>query len=288
MNDQSRYIVDSRYFDGTCLTFMTDGFRSDFGGETLEEMRVRENNPYLTSVTRQRIDKMLHLYLQALSAPFSEITKEEYHDLMDVLPPIRLEKDSFFVGEPYYGEVYTFCFTRKGRYFKGLRSEYTSRTELDRQIARHMETVNRKAAILKDRPDNAGLTSYYFSLEGKQPVFICNLIIGSDSRQARTDMACTLKSLRKNHYLFYKGKGKYETPEELFTEVSRNKLTLISDEHFFQYPRNRESVTFVARIKQTAGEFLFRIYDREYFLYLLKRLRTVKRESTRETANIKS
>ena len=46
MNDQSRYIVDSRYFDGTCLTFMTDGFRSDFGGETLEEMRVRENNPY--------------------------------------------------------------------------------------------------------------------------------------------------------------------------------------------------------------------------------------------------
>lgn len=74
MNDQSRYIVDSRYFDGTCLTFMTDGFRSDFGGETLEEMRVRENNPYLTSVTRQRIDKMLHLYLQALSAPFSEIS----------------------------------------------------------------------------------------------------------------------------------------------------------------------------------------------------------------------
>lgn len=160
--------------------------------------------------------------------------------------------------------------------------------KLDRQIARHMETVNRKAAILKDRPDNAGLTPYYFSLEGKQPVFICNLIIGSDSRQARTDMACTLKSLRKNHYLFYKGKGKYETPEELFTEVSRNKLTLISDEHFFQYPRNRESVTFVGRIKETAGEFLFRIYDREYFLYLLKRLRTVKRESTRETANIKS
>lgn len=90
------------------------------------------------------------------------------------------------------------------------------------------------------------------------------------------------------HYLFFKGKGKYETPEELFTEVSRNKLTLISDEHFFQYPRNRESVTFVGRIKETAGEFLFRIYDREYFLYLLKRLRTVKRESTRETANIKS
>lgn len=287
MNDRSRYIVDSRYFDGTCLTLMTDGVRSDFGGETLEEMRVRENNPYLTSVTRQRLDKMLRLYLQALSAPFSEITKEEYHDLMDVLPPLRLEKDSFFVGEPYYGEVYTFCFTRKGRYFKGLRSEYTSRTELDRQIARHMETVSRKAAILKEEAGNAGPVPYCFSLAGQQPAFICNLVIGSDSRRARTDMARTLRSLRKNHYLFYKGKGKYETPDELFTEVARDKLTLISEGHFFQYPRNRESATFVGRIKETAGEFLFRIYDREYFLYLLKRLRTVKRESARETANIK-
>lgn len=53
MNDQSRYIVDSRYFDGTCLTFMTDGFRSDFGGETLEEMRVRENNDYTLSIPCQ-------------------------------------------------------------------------------------------------------------------------------------------------------------------------------------------------------------------------------------------
>ena len=33
------------------------------------------------------------------------------------------------------------------------------------------------------------------------------------------------------------------------------------------------------------AEFLFRIYDREYFLYLLKRLRTVKKESAQEQIN---
>ena len=288
MNNQPKYIVDSRYFDGTCLTLMTDGQRSDFGGETLEELRVRENNPNLTAVTRSKIDKMMRLHLQALSAPFNEITREEYYDLMDALPPIRLERESFFIGEPHYGDIFSFCFTREGRFIKGLRSVHISQDDLNEQIDRHMKSISRKASILKDGPDNARITSYYFSLDGQQPMFICNLVIQSDSRQARTDMACTLKSLRKNHYRFYKGKGRFQTPDELIDYVSRKRLTLISEGHFLQYPINKESVTFVGHVRETAEEFLFRIYDREYFLYLLKRLRTVKRKSTRESVNIKA
>lgn len=39
-----RYIIDSRYFDGTCLTSMSDDMHSDYGGETLEALREREKN----------------------------------------------------------------------------------------------------------------------------------------------------------------------------------------------------------------------------------------------------
>ena len=49
----------------------------------------------------------------------------------------------------------------------------------------------------------------------------------------------------------------------------------------------QESATFIGHIKETSEEFLFRIYDREYFLYLLKRLRTVKKESAQDITNIK-
>ena len=34
-----RYVIDSRYFDGSCLTSMHDGTHSDYGGETLQELR---------------------------------------------------------------------------------------------------------------------------------------------------------------------------------------------------------------------------------------------------------
>lgn len=271
---------------------MSDGFRNDYGGETIEELRIRENNPYLKAVTPSDINKKLRLYNQSLSEPFKEITEEDYYDLLDVLPPLRMRQNSFFVGEPYYGNMYSFCFTRQGRYFKGLRSVLTPQSELDNQIDRHMEIINRKAVISKEGTSKTVTTGtrlipYYFSLDGKQPVFICNLVIQSDSRQARTDMANTLKSLRRNHYQFYKGKGHYETPDELIDHVSGKKLTLISDGHFFQYPPCRESATFIGHIKETSEEFLFRIYDREYFLYLLKRLRTVKKESAQDITNIK-
>ena len=102
MKDRLKYVIDSRYFDGTCLTSMSDGFRNDYGGETIEELRIRENNPFLITVTQSRINKMLRIFYNSLEAPFREITEEDYFYLMDVLPPLYLKEDSFFVGEPHY------------------------------------------------------------------------------------------------------------------------------------------------------------------------------------------
>ena len=81
MKDRLKYVIDSRYFDGTCLTSMSDGFHNDYGGETVEELRIRENNPYLKAVTPSEMDKKLRLYHQSLSEPFKEITEEEPSDI---------------------------------------------------------------------------------------------------------------------------------------------------------------------------------------------------------------
>ena len=61
-----RYIIDSRYFDGTCLTSMSDDMHSDYGGETLEALREREKNPYLVAVSPVRMTLLVKRYTRAL------------------------------------------------------------------------------------------------------------------------------------------------------------------------------------------------------------------------------
>ena len=45
-NDKLKFVVDSRSFDGSCVTTMSDGIHGDYHHETLEELRDREKNPH--------------------------------------------------------------------------------------------------------------------------------------------------------------------------------------------------------------------------------------------------
>lgn len=56
--------------------------------------------------------------MRALCKPFHEITEERYYELLECLPPARMQSDWFFVGEPYYRNLYALCFESDGRYFQ--------------------------------------------------------------------------------------------------------------------------------------------------------------------------
>lgn len=229
------------------------------------------------AVGKDRKHQEINLYLETVRNRVFQIHRQ-------------LEADGKPITEPYYGELAEFCFTRENRFFKGIRSVCTPQAILDKEADRHMELIRRKAFLLKGKDTPVGdndtdlwhMTPYSFSVDGKAPVFLCNLVYRDDRRQARTDMTHTLKSLRNSHYRYCWGKGTYETPDCLMDRAFQEDLTIISGGCFFQYPTNRESATFFGQVKETGEEFLFRIYDRDYFLYLLKRLRTVKRENCME------
>ena len=154
-----RYIIDSRYFDGTCLTSMSDDMHSDYGGETLEALREREKNPYLVAVSPVRMTLLVKRYTRALCKPFHEITEERYYELLECLPPARMQSDWFFVGEPYYRNLYALCFESDGRYFRAERPVRLSNVEIYRQIREHMEKVNLHPAIVKKASSSETLTN---------------------------------------------------------------------------------------------------------------------------------
>lgn len=41
-NDKLKFVVDSRSFDGSCVTTMSDGIHGDYHHKTLEELRDRK------------------------------------------------------------------------------------------------------------------------------------------------------------------------------------------------------------------------------------------------------
>lgn len=50
--DTTKYVIDPDNFEGVVITSMSDGIHNDYSkGETLEEIRVRNDNPNLIAVS---------------------------------------------------------------------------------------------------------------------------------------------------------------------------------------------------------------------------------------------
>lgn len=289
-NEQIKYVIDSRFFRGYCLTSLSDGIHSDYGGETLEELRVSERNPYLIPVSGKELDRRLRIYEKSLCGSFREITEETYYDSMNVLPPIRLTGRYFFVGEPYSGNLYPFCFNVGGRYFKGLYSARAPKEKLERLINRHYLLVTFKGKVTKGTTQviadkntgNTLITPYSFINADGNERFICNTVAkqnnAEDIHRSRKEMAGILFSLRKQHFRYFSDNNGEDDIEKFLDEVGSKKQTLLANGRFFQFPINYESVSFTGSIKETGEAFFYRIYDRELFQHLLHKLRNIKRE----------
>lgn len=148
-NARPGFVIDPYRFDGSFLTSMSDGIHCDYTHKTLEELRAGEDNPRLVTVSRNTADKMFRIHLKSKCLPFKEITESQYYENMDMLPPVRHTRNFFFIGEPCFRDLYTFCFHVEGRYFTGLRSVTTPRKELERQMEGHYRSLTFRGGVTK-------------------------------------------------------------------------------------------------------------------------------------------
>ena len=251
-----KYIIDSRYFDGTCLTSMSDDMHSDYGGETLEALREREKNPHLAAVSPGRMTQLVKRYTRALCKPFREITEERYYDLLECLPPARMGSGWFFVGEPYYGDLYPFCFRSQERFFMAERSIRLSDGKLSRQIREHAERLNRRPTLVKGTPEvrymawyrsDVAYIPYSFILDGKKRFFrslTTRTKSEFDDRRNRNEMAALLRNLRVNHYEYCTLYSRKKDIFEFFDWLRQNKYTLEIQGALFSFAPNRSFVDF--------------------------------------------
>lgn len=143
-----KYIIDpSIPFEGAVVTSMSDDIHSDYGGETLEALKKTQNNPNLTAVTLERVAELVNEHRAMLNkTPFKEIDEGRYYDAMDCLPPARMLRDAFFVGECYQYDLYPFCFKMGDRYFEGRRSLSTPAENLYAEIKEFYDNLTKSEA----------------------------------------------------------------------------------------------------------------------------------------------
>lgn len=287
-HDKRKYVADSRYFRGDVLTVMSDGVHCDDSGHTLTELREKENNPHLYAFGRKELNRKGRIYMESLCTLFREVPLAWYEE--QFYYSIRRNRNYFFNATPYYWELHDFYFKVSGRCFTGIRPVNLPHEELQRQIGEHYRRITLKPEIRKwnivssGTDENCGrMGTAYFFITGKGGSrFICNLTVSREMesvQETRKDVARILRSLRRHHFTYYAGMGGIDDLDRFMDYMEKNDYTLLSAGTFFQYPINRESVTFTGKIKETGRRFLYRIYDCEIFLHLLKRFRSIKRET---------
>ncbi len=295
-----RYVIDSRYFDGSCLTSMHDGTRSDYGGETLQELRERERNPFLVAVSPEKVLFLTRRYVRILCTPFREITREDYYFLFECVPPARMGRNWFFVGEAYYGDLYPFCFTRDGRYFRGERPVYLKGETIKKVIDEHLKMVGFHPELVHGEPyvessrwynGHITVTPYYFLRDGKR-MFISNLVSdtgkAADDGRHRREMAERLLDLRRNHYEYCTFYSHVKDLFGFFDWIRKNRYTLEIQGTLLYVDPERQYVDFMGNVCEYSAAFHYRLYSRSILESLIGQLRTVKRNySWKPTKNEK-
>lgn len=284
-----RYVVDSRYFDGTCLTSMSDGIHNDYGNhETIEEIREREKNQFLLPISVEQIDLLLKRYTSSLQLPFEEITEKQYYDLLECVPPLRRGSGWFFVSEEYSVGLHSLCFQYGDRYFTGLRNKGLLLGHIGEQIQKHIKTISFRGAIVKDlyyqtsqgNNPNAKCTPYNFIGKDGRKVFLQNVFSETNDtftdKDNRSEMAKCLLSLRSHYFQYWTVHGT-ENLFEFFKWIQKHKYTIQVHGELFDYNESG-FVDFHGSIAEYSKSFRYRIYDRYFFSLVINLLRTVKRE----------
>jgi hypothetical protein len=86
------FIIDPTVpFNGRNYSCMNSKTNKTFSGETIEEYRVSEGNSNLTVVDEDEFDKKYYRpYLESYRSDWKEVSKEEFNDLYECLPPFKI------------------------------------------------------------------------------------------------------------------------------------------------------------------------------------------------------
>ena len=120
----TEYVVKPQY-DGYLTAILYDGIcpYSNTRKETFEAEGYRV-------ISDKEFEELDAKYEESLCGGWSEITKEEYYDHMNVLPPVMYHNGGFFSSEATRGSLHDFYQEWNGKYYACLFSIFDKREKI--------------------------------------------------------------------------------------------------------------------------------------------------------------
>lgn len=141
------YIIDPKSYKGNIENTMDKSPDGEFvhymeKPTTFEQYKAIKGNENLVALEWEEFrDKYHQPYLNSLQEDFVHTTEEDFQEALECLPPAIWARDGnrefFFAGEAFTGDLH-YCYVRLGNiYYKALRSRRTTKEDIYK-----LKTVN--------------------------------------------------------------------------------------------------------------------------------------------------
>ncbi len=116
-----QYIVKtSEPFSGFCHTYIKNGVIQWSKAKTFEEYQKRHADETFEIWSEEKFLRKSTEFYNSLCNHFSQITKERYIELMEVLPPLRFDGSSWFMCEFEVENITSFLCAYREKYYTSL------------------------------------------------------------------------------------------------------------------------------------------------------------------------
>lgn len=126
MNSKFRWVVDSKNFDGSAVTYLPDGNACPYTGKTAAEF-IAEGYEILND---DEFSAFMVSYENSLCGHWTEESAEDYNEALNVLPPVAWYDGGFFMSERWTGNISAFHQEMHGHYYTCLQRMSTPRAAI--------------------------------------------------------------------------------------------------------------------------------------------------------------
>ena len=81
-------------------------------------------------MTDEQLDALEKAFHAEICGQWEEITKEQYYDFLDVLPPINYSDGGFFMQEPLTGNIHLYCQELENRFYSSYQEILTPKKRI--------------------------------------------------------------------------------------------------------------------------------------------------------------